>query len=225
MIHPFSIFSNHKNVITQGFTDRTFGSLNSEESAFEANVEKLMKEADISRPIYMNQVHGDHIVVLDHRPKGVLKADALITRAPKLSLMIKMADCQAALLFDPISKIIGAVHSGWRGSVQNILGKTIKQMKAMGSDPADILMGISPSLGLCCAEFENPESEFPAWCQPYFSGKYVDFWQISMDQCIDEGMPEHNIELATSCTKCNPLTCFSYRNNDEGRIGAFIMLK
>jgi len=63
-------------------------------------------------------------------------------------MMVKVADCQGVLLFDPRRRVAAAIHSGWRGSVQNILGKAVRLMAAeFHCRPADVIAGISPSWG------------------------------------------------------------------------------
>ena len=107
-----------------------------------------------SRPIvFSDQVHKDDILVFssdDPAPDPAKKrrGDAMITNRPELLLAVKLADCQGVILYDPGQKVAAAVHSGWRGSVINIIGKTIDRMKtAFGCAPENILAGISPSAG------------------------------------------------------------------------------
>ncbi len=88
--------------------------------------------------------------------------DAMITDAPGQSLVIQTADCQAVLIYDPVRKAVANIHSGWRGSIQNIIGLTVQAMiKEFDSDPKNLLAGIGPSLGPCCAEFIHYRTEIP----------------------------------------------------------------
>lgn len=160
-------------------------------------------------------------------PKPVSGIDGFITNTPGLPLMVRFADCQGVFMFDPIKRVIAAVHSGWRGNVKNIIGKAVKRMVTeFGCDACDILVGISPSLGPCCAEFSDPANELPSFMQKYVSGRRVDFWQCSFDQLIDAGvLPEH-IEIARHCTVCENDKFFSYRGGQKktGHMGGVIML-
>ena len=124
--------------------------------------------------------------------KEVEGFDALITDLSGVGLMIQQADCQAVLLFDPVKEVIAAVHCGWRGSVQGILGRVIAVMvENYGTAPADLQAVISPSLGPCCAEFVNYRQELPAEFQQFMvRDNYFDFWQISRYQLISAGMSE-----------------------------------
>jgi len=155
-------------------------------------------------------------------------ADAMITDIPGKFLAIAMADCQAILLYDPSLNVVGAAHSGWRGSLANIIGACVDAMKSdFGCRPENIFAGVSPSLGPCCAEFIHYKQEIPEafWG---FKGRshYFDFWAISRHQLLSAGLLPQHIEMADICTKCNPHLFFSYRGqNRTGRFAAVIGLK
>lgn len=175
-------------------------------------------------PVTAEQVHGDTILVVESRPQTPPQGDALITRTPGLPIAVRVADCQGILIADSVTATIAAVHSGWRGSAKNILGKTIARLREMGCDPRNILIGISPSLGPCCAEFTDPRRELPEAVHPYIQKNNVDFWELSRSQCKEAGIPGANIALAGICTKCHAQTCFSHRNGNSDRMLAFIEL-
>ena len=171
-------------------------------------------------------MHGDSIIIVNEYPDKQLSGDAFITNKSNIPLAVKVADCQGVLMFDPVNKVIAAAHSGWRGSVLNIIGKTIQKMSdEFGSSSSDLLVGISPSLGPCCAEFSNPADELPAFVHPFIKGRDVDFWSLSFNQLKKSGVHESNIELMNECTKCNPSEYFSHRNGNIGRMAVFISVK
>ena len=123
------------------------------------------------------------------------------------------------MLVDPQSRIIANIHSGWRGSVLNIAGKTVRYLEErFGLNPAGTLAAVSPSLGPCCAEFVNYRREIP---QEFWSfqvrPEYFDFWAITRDQLMAAGIGEENIEFAARCTVCGKAEFFSYRG--EGPTG------
>jgi len=221
MILEFSLFKPFTDAIIHGITTKPLGSFNDEEEGFKKQKNKLPVN-----PVLNKQVHGDKIIMLDKRPDQPFEADALITQQKNLPLGIKVADCQGVLIFDPKTTSIAAIHSGWKGSALNIIGKTVKKMEqAFGSDPADLLVGISPSLGPCCAQFSDPEKELPEFTRPFTKGKNVDFWSLSLQQLKEAGVPEGRIEIMKECTNCNTDRFFSHRNGDKGRIAVFIGLR
>jgi hypothetical protein len=196
------------------------------------NILTIKQNTGADRVIYMNQQHGDMVISLKDGlvevPEQVFDADALITDIPGTAIMVKQADCQGIILFDPIKKAVAVVHSGWRGSVQNISGKTVEKMcTGFGSDPENIIAAIGPSLGRCCAEFTTYEEIFPPHFKDFIHGKaHFDFWAITEKQLINSGLKKENIEKAGICTKCNRGLFYSYRGEGiTGRFATVAMIK
>ena len=198
------------------------------------NRQRLLDSLGVSRGFFVNQTHGTGVLCLkadgpgagDFWEPGVKKpihtADAMVTNIPDMALVIQVADCQAVILVDPVRRVIANVHSGWRGSVANILGKTVKTMVAVfGGRPEDIIAGVSPSLGPCCAEFVNYRDEIPRTIWKYRKNNcYFDFWALSEDQLKNAGIAHENIEIAGRCTRCEYDRYFSYRKQAvTGRLG------
>jgi len=128
------------------------------------NKEAVLDHMNASRLVSPKQVHGTEVLCWNSgsESEGTNIADAVITDEKGVLLLIKTADCQAVLLLDPVRGVVANIHSGWRGSVANIIRKTMNTMvEKYGSDPANILAGVGPSLGPCCAEFVNYEAEIP----------------------------------------------------------------
>ncbi len=160
--------------------------------------------------------------------KETYTADGIITDIKNLSLVIQVADCQAVILYDCKKKVIANIHSGWRGSVKNIIGECLDQMVShFCCKPENIIAGISPSLGPCCSEFVNYKNEIPEtfWKYKRDDKDYFDFWKISCDQLIDKGVKKENIENMEICTKCNVDQFYSYRaENTTGRFACVISM-
>lgn len=185
--------------------------------------------------VFINQVHGTRIVVLDQsndgrrekQPDTGSQGDAIITDIPGKGLVIQAADCQSILLYDPIRHAVGNIHSGWRGSIRNIIGQTVAALTAtFGTRPRDLLAGIGPSLGPCCAQFIHYRREIP---EPLWSYQvrehYFDFWAMSRDQLITAGVTRENIATSGLCTRCRTDLFFSYRREkNTGRFAAVIAL-
>ncbi|MDR2443923.1 MAG: polyphenol oxidase family protein [Deltaproteobacteria bacterium] len=185
-------------------------------------VEKALK---LSPLIYLGQEHGDKCLIIPPSQQtdySHIKAhqgyDAVIG-FPGQSLMIRVADCQGAIIFDPQSQMLALVHSGWRGSVKNILGQTIALLKDRFSlEPKNFLAAFAPSLGACCGEFIHYQRELPQSFTAFMTEKpfHFDFPAISRYQLVQAGMREENIEFSGLCTKCSP-DFYSYRRGDTGR--------
>ena len=181
---------------------------------------------------YAHQNHGTEILVFRKEdetgmPIAVqesMTGDALVSDIPGRFLAVQVADCQSVLLYDPIQRVIANIHSGWRGSIRNITGRTIDIMKTdFGCRPSAVIAGIGPSLGPCCAEFVNYRKEIPESFWKYRNpDNLFDFWSISMNQLTDAGVLPDNISVSRICTKCRTDLFFSYRG--EGTTGRFVSI-
>jgi len=198
-----------------------------------ANRHRMLAAFGAGYGVFARQVHGSQVAVWpDHqrnKPTAghdiYLEGDALATSVSGHALVIQTADCQSILLADPIKGVAANVHSGWRGSVHNLLADTITVMKARwGCRPENILCGIGPSLGPCCAEFVHYREEIPERYWDYrCKDNHFNFWQISADQLQAVGVLDSHIEESQICTKCNQHLFYSYRGNKQsGRFAALI---
>ena len=173
-------------------------------------------------------MHKTHIAVVDEKsPLEIEACDALLTNSTGIALMIRHADCQAAIFYDPIHHALGVAHAGWRGSVANIYAHTIFKMREVfGTDPSDLLVGISPSLGPKRAEFIHYKKELPSSFWPFeVSENHFDFWAISRWQLVQAGVQSERIEIAERCTYLEPKEFFSHRRDRvSGRLGTFAVL-
>lgn len=153
--------------------------------------------------------------------------DGFVTDKVGVGLLVRFADCQGVFIYDPVKRIVCAVHSGWRGNAQNILGKSVRKLvMEFGCNAENLLVGVSPSLGACCSEFSEPMKELPEEMHQFIDGKFVDLWACSRRQLMSEGVLEENIEFDGRCTKCHPELFFSYRGEkpETGRMSGVIYL-
>ena len=97
------------------------------------------------------QIHSTHVQWID-APGKYADTDCLVTQSPDIVLTLKVADCVPVYLFEPQKKIIGLAHSGWRGTVNGIITKTIELMYKQGAEVQKILVYLGPAIGVCCYE-------------------------------------------------------------------------
>ncbi|NLW24517.1 MAG: peptidoglycan editing factor PgeF [Clostridia bacterium] len=191
------------------------------------------------------QVHKDNIQNVDFLDigKGALdqdsaipETDALITNKPGIGLIAFFADCVPLMFLDPVKKVIGIAHAGWKGTVLRIGQKTVAKMKEVyGCQPKNILAAIGPSIGPCHYEVDKPvieqfQKQFSNWAQfmkVKSNGKaQLNLWEANRLQLLEAGISDVKITVAEICTYCNPELLFSYRYSEgkTGRIAALIML-
>jgi hypothetical protein len=184
----------------------------------------------------MRQIHSDRIVIADESLTFDTppECDALITNVPNLPLMVMSADCTPILLYDPITRSIGAVHAGRAGALAEILPKTIRKMgEAFGSRMSDLYITMGPSIHGCCYEINDQiaadviASGYPAALRSEEGKVYLDVNTVLKTQLERMGFPSNRLEIIDECTACRCDTYFSYRADRQrtGRIGGIIMLR
>ncbi len=195
--------------------------------------QRLLQEAlGLSGLASAAQVHGGHAAVITSwepaQAQDIPDVDILVTTVTGLGLLIKQADCQAVMLYDPANRVAANVHCGWRGQINNILGESVALLQnRFGSRPRELYAAIGPSLGPCCAEFINFRQEFPETLWRYqVRPTYFDLWRLSRDQLVAAGLIPERVDVAGLCTRCGAADFFSYRRNRvTGRQGAVIALQ
>jgi hypothetical protein len=179
--------------------------------------------------VIINQVHGTKVLQIeDALPPEITEADALITRRTGITIAIQTADCVPILLFEPERKIIGALHAGWRGTLDNIAGKTIEAMVATcGATPSKIRAAIGPAIGSCCYEVsEDVIEQFSEQPEHVRKNRQLDLPEINKIQLQEAGLASSNIDSLNICTSCERDRFFSYRadGGNTGRQLSLIMI-
>ena len=192
-------------------------------------VQEALHLLDLVSAIQVHGRQGSVITAANPAPEAEIpEVDLLLTDQPGLGLLIKQADCQAVMLYDPEHQVVANVHCGWRGQVGNILAEAVSRLKSeFGSRAQALFAGIGPGLGPCCAEFRNYRREFPPDLWSYqVRPNYFDLWQLSRDQLVASGLKPEQVDVAGLCTRCRQEEFFSYRRDGAtGRQGAVIALK
>ncbi|QNI14847.1 peptidoglycan editing factor PgeF [Mycobacterium kubicae] len=117
-------------------------------AAVQANRDRLAKVIGLParRLVWMNQVHGDHIEVVDGpRPAAVDDTDGLVTNIARLALVVVTADCVPVLLADARAGVVAAVHAGRVGAQHGVVVRAVEAMQGLGAQPADISALLGPA--------------------------------------------------------------------------------
>ncbi len=176
------------------------------------------------------QVHGDNVCIAE-TARTFPATDSLVTHRSDLLLVISVADCVPVLIFDRRLKIAAAVHSGWKGTVRNIAGKTVNFLRnELNSKPDDVVAFIGPSAGACCYEVgEDVAGHFSKEIlrPTERPGKFkLDLKLATSSQLAASGIPMDNIEISEHCTICEA-NFHSFRRDRglSGRMLAAIAIK
>ena len=184
------------------------------------------------------QVHGTNVICTDRpRPLEVahVKADAILTDNPQVTLFMRFADCVPIFLYDPVRRVVGIVHAGWQGTIHQISRVAVERMAfEYETNPADILAAIGPSIGPDHYEIgpdvaEKVRVTFIEGSYQLLSDRngkiYFDLWKAN--QSILEKAGVKQIQVAGLCTACHTEDWYSHRaeHGKTGRFGALIALR
>lgn len=149
-----------------------------------------------------HQTHTDIVkrVTLCNGGYGVLRGfekgdefDGMVTNEKGLMLGITVADCVPVLLYDPVKRCIGAVHSGWRGTAKEISARAIEMMAdEFGSRPSDIEVCIGPCI--CGKCYEVGEELIDDFRINYSQNEIETFFKIT-NRIDKDGKPKYLLDL------------------------------
>lgn len=179
--------------------------------------------------VLQQQVHGCKISYVD-RSDFIEENDALISDQKNLFLIVNIADCVPILLFEPRSQVVAAVHSGWRGTEQEILSHTLDKLENdFRVKPEDIFVYLGPSICKHCFEVEDDVAQrFPPEFTTFTGNKFfIDLVGINLKILKDRGVWENRIQVSSFCTfeKKNLLHSFRRDRTKSGRMFALIGMR
>jgi hypothetical protein len=238
-----------------GVSEGCYSSLNlsftrgDKEEAVRENFRRIGESIGVNSEdmVFTQQTHTTNVrVVTDEergmgilRPRGYSDVDGLVTNVPGICLVTFFADCVPLYFVDPVKRTIGLSHSGWRGTVGKIGKVTVELMQEeYGSNPADILAAIGPSICRECYEvsedvIEQFREHFDenSWKHLFYrkdNGKYqLDLWKANEIIFREAGILKENIAVTNLCTHCNSEALFSHRTMGDrrGNMCAFLALQ
>lgn len=177
----------------------------------------------IANAQFMNQVHGDHVVIIEKLQDSDPTCDAMITSKPEIKLAVMVADC-IPLLF--VSKeAVAAVHVGRAGLINRVAIKTLHQMRSIGA--IDVHAIIGPSICGRCYEvpFEMQQDVIAhhprAFSTTYKGTAGLDLPSALIAELTSEGV---TYEASTICTMENDLYFSHRKNNPTGRFAGIVSL-
>lgn len=196
---------------------------------------------NIQNFFYPHQIHSDIVIKVDSSKKGLgacsinnaVEGDACITNEKEILLIVTWADCIPILLYDPLSGWIAAVHSGWKGTLHNIIGKTINNLKRNKVDVKNIFVAIGPGIRDCCYKVGDEFKEYfretglLGFLRETGNSLFFDLAGSVYKQIIDSGVNKTNIDFYGKCNSCNKnpdfFSCRKHGNDFEAQ-AAFIGL-
>ena len=172
---------------------------------------------------FMNQVHGNDVVVVDHVLEQEPTCDALITTTKGISLAVMVADCIPLLLIS--QEAVAAVHVGRVGLVNKVAIKALHHMRALGAIEVHAILG--PSICGRCYEVplqmqQDVIADHPRALSTTHQGTPgLDLPAGLIADLIAEGV---SYEASVICTKEDPLYYSHRRDNPTGRFAGVVSL-
>ena len=203
------------------------------------NMERFCEAVDVDPEtlVIMPQIHSTNVIVVDREMGGhglytpaTFEGDALVSCSAGTALGVRVADCVPILLADPGAGVIAAVHAGWRGTVGNIVGKTVQKMCYLGASAEDIHAAIGPHISMANYEVGEEvakqvlaavgeESLTFAHLRPSeHEGKFLcGLGAVNKTLLMQAGLREEHIDLSRECTYANSELFYSHRRMGEKR--------
>ena len=202
-------------------------------------------DVDPERLVRVRQVHGRAVFVTSDGMGVPTRhdADIIVSHRSDLGLAVQVADCVPVLIADRRTGAVAAAHAGWRGMAAGVPSTVVNAMAhEFGSQPADLLVALGPSVGACCYEvgidlrrqfeasgfrsdqmarwfFDTPQLQAgnPTMPGVQSSGRpghwFFDGWAAMREMLIDAGVPAGGIFSAGLCTASHPDFLCSFRRD------------
>lgn len=215
---------------------RVGGAVSDEKDRVRENYRRFCQAvgADVGGVVLAKQVHEDTVRIVTPADAGKdifesrdYTADALVTNEPGLNLMVFSADCGIFLFHDPVSRCIGAVHAGWRGTALGLPAKAVAEMgRLYGAKPENIRVAMGAGIGPCCFETDGDVPQamlnaFGSGAESYFRKRgekwLVDLQGINLWQLGKAGLTSEHMDACELCSACHSELYWSHRRMGESR--------
>ena len=177
------------------------------------------------------QVHGTEVISAQlARPLDAehVKADAILTDRPEVTLFMRFADCVPILIYDPVKRVVGIIHAGWMGTVKKIVTHTLLALQdRYHCNPGNLVAGIGPSIGVDHYQVGEEvirfaKESFGAYSMELIVKKedktFLNLWKANEFLLREGGVK--SVETAAICTACHTEDWYSHRA-EAGKTGRF----
>ena len=176
---------------------------------------------DIAQLQVTKHVHGTKVWRVGEPLPEPPEFDGLVCDRPGPVLGAFAADCVPILFADPVARVCGAAHGGWRGVLAGVAAQVIERMRECGAHAADVRVALGPSIGPCCFEV-GPEvvaqfrAALPGAAGVVVAGPHKDHIDLRAATRVlleRAGVRAEHVDDRPSCTRCDAARCFSYRRD------------
>lgn len=178
---------------------------------------------DPAQLVATKHVHGTAVWCVGEPLPDPAEFDGLVCDRPGPVLGAFAADCIPMVFADPVARVCGAAHSGWRGTVGGVAANVVARMAECGSRPADVRVALGPSIGPCCfevgpevvAEFRAAFGDVPGLVVAGPRKDHLDLRVATRVVLERAGVRAEHVDAAPPCTRCEPERFFSYRRDGK----------
>ncbi|MBB3324968.1 purine nucleoside phosphorylase YfiH [Atlantibacter sp. RC6] len=195
----------------------------------EENRRRLFAAAQMpSRPVWLEQVHGNAVLRLTGEPYASKRADASWSDTPGTVCAVMTADCLPVLFCNQAGSEVAAAHAGWRGLCDGVLEATLA---SFNDRPENIMAWLGPAIGPQAFEvgddvrdaFIAKDSQAASAFRPVGEKYFADIYQLARQRLTTAGVTK--IYGGDRCTFTEKDDFFSYRRDRiTGRMASFIWL-
>jgi polyphenol oxidase len=201
----------------------------------------------------VKQIHGNVVLtptcveaaINKELETGLALADGLVSDGDQQALWVASADCNPVLLADTHTGMVSAVHAGWRGTAQGIVGVAVNKLLALGTTPANLRVAIGPAIDgevyqvttgvgaeVCLSILPEMQGQEPTAIvdralaladSPLLPDEQpgrirLDVRRVNWWQLRQLGLTNEQISIAPHCTFQEPNNFFSYRREKLKKI-------
>ena len=211
----------HTAGLVLGITDRT---ADAQALAATLRVNSALVQAE--------QVHGASIAVIDTPQAAehpIPGCDALMTRVPGLALVMRTADCVPLTVWDPVQRMVGIAHVGWRGADKRLPMRLVSAARQFAhSRPRDVWVSVGPSIRACCYEVgQEFVGRFGAFVRRVDGRRMFDLAGCLLEQLRAAGVEASHVQDTSVCTACDTARWYSVRKEGQttGRLLSFALIR
>ena len=201
------------------------------ETSVETNRRRVADDLGAAQIFTNRQVHDKRVRIIktDADPAELFAGDGMVTATPGLGLGITTADCAPVLFADPVARVIGAAHAGWKGALLGVTDSVVETMIQLGAQPQRIVCAIGPAIQFASYQvgaefFARFQRDSPLPCADCFGGgkadaqhgnqhghQYFDLSRYVRMRLAHAGIA--SLEVLPDDTFADPARFFSYRAN------------
>ena len=154
-------FFSRKNGVSQGLYKSLNCGLGSHDNkiSVKKNLDLVAEKFSFKREslITLNQKHTNKVIHFKNEKsvENKLTGDSVVSEVKNIAIGVLTADCVPILFYNPKKKIIGCVHSGWKGALDGIIKNTIEKFKELDANNEDLIVAVGPCIGKDSYEVKN----------------------------------------------------------------------